>query len=506
MSGKTGTSAAATTLLKAVPVLLAGAVTVQAAIPDNVTVRNYFGEGFTFERPVLFKPFPGFDSTYLVLRQSGGITRVHRENGEWVKSRFDSAYVRGITGTVSPRGPGEGTPGGLTDDGGMLGFAFHPEYANNRKYYIYYEDPAYPGGTVYPGTIVLAERTADSTLLQGSDNPQRVVLALPKPRIYHSGGTLRFGPDGYLYTAIGDGGGAGDPDNLAQNPGVLHGKLIRIDVDGPDAFPQDTTRNYAVPADNPFVGQSGYLPEIWATGLRSPWKWDFHPYTGEIWLGDVGQSTREKITRVPKGGNLGWRMWEGFHCFSGPCSWDGVVQPVLDLPRSQGISVTGGVFFMGSPTSAFHEHYIFGDFGTNRVWAMRQADGVLFEYAQIASVPNVVSFDKDARGRVFAVSIHQGSTTYNFSSDNGAIFILESPDMIPAPPANVRGTPARPVPHASIRAADVLLNPDRYEVRGLDGRRVPGTPTGTAWVREKTSKGEPRLLHFTNRRLPKGSP
>ncbi len=468
---------------------------VQTAIPGDVTTRNFFGQGTSFNRPTVILDIPGFDSTYLVLEQTGGMVRMEHDATAWTKHRFDSVYVTGVNGRTNPRGPGEGNPGGTTDDGGLMGFAFHPNYGENRKYYVKYVDPAYPGGTVYPGTIVIAERLADSTLLAGSNAPQRVILAIPKPYIWHSGGTLRFAEDGYLYTAIGDGGSGGDPGNRAQTPGTLHGKMLRIDVDGPDAFPQDPDRNYAIPQDNPFVGQSAYYPEIWATGLRSPWRWDFEPNTRDIWLGDVGQSTREKVTRVPEGGNLGWKMWEGFHCFSGPCSWDGMTRPVLDLPRSESVSVSGGTFFEGEPGSPFDGLYIFGDYGTNRVWAMRVEGDSVFERSQIATVFAVVSFHKDYLGRLLAVGIRSSSGWNN----TGTVQILESPYMLPAPPSSppvrlARGVQPRRAHGSGILASDVRRDPSRYEIRGLDGRRVHGVPTGTVWVRLRGSDAVPQLV------------
>ena len=468
--------------------LVPGARSAGAAIPKTVTARNFFGT-MTFDRPLALVDFPGRDSTYLIVQQSGGMIRVDRRDGVWTKSRFDSAHVTGINGIVNPRGPGEGTPSGTDNDGGLLGFAFHPDYDSNGRYFISYVSPSYPGGTVYPGTIILEERRADSTRLTGGrigyeagGDSSRILLALPKPYIYHNGGTLRFGADGYLYAAIGDGGGSGDPQNRAQNKGVLFGKFIRIDVDKPDAFAADTLRNYAVPPDNPFVDSTGFLPEIWAYGVRSPWKWSFHPYTGEIWMGDIGQSRYEEVSRVPRGGNLGWRQREGDFCFnpSSNCASAGLTPPVMTFPsRTYGQSVTGGVFFTGDTGAAFHRVYIFGDFIRGNIWGLREHMGTLADTALLLNVANVASIDKDARGNVFALSLRNGDW-----SRTGVAYILESPDMRQAPePVNlldagaVRGRMTRMRP--SISWNDVRREPGRYVVTGLDGRVFAGIPAGT---------------------------
>ncbi len=359
----------------------------------TLTVRDYFEGAVEVFEPVLFRQFPGMDSTYLIAGLAGKITVVTWRDDAWQMSDFENVPVL------------------YGEDGGLLGFAFHPDYATNRKYYVYYVEGR------FPGTIVLAEREADSTLVKGSGKAERRLLTLEKPYVWHNGGTLIFGPEGYLYTAIGDGGGMVLPETKerAQNPSVLFGKFIRIDVDGPDAFPDDPTRNYAIPPGNPFVDSAQYLPEIWAKGLRSPWKWTFHPLTGEIWLGDVGQSLHEEITLVPRGANLGWPIWEGTACVNqhdyerrlqvSGCTTEGFLPPVLSLPRKRSASVTGGIFYPETPSSPFSGSYIFGDFVTGKVWALRTPDGFSQDYVEVAHVPSVVSFDLDEQGRLFATSL-----------------------------------------------------------------------------------------------------
>lgn len=368
----------------------------------TLSVRDYFEGAVQVFEPLLFRQFPGMDSTYLIAGLDGKITVARWQEHAWRTSEFEKIPVL------------------YGEDGGLMGFTFHPDYAVNRKYYVYYVEGA------FPGRIVLAEREADATLLKGSGHAERRLLTLEKPDVWHNGGELAFGTDGYLYTAIGDGGGLVQAGTSvqAQNPSVLFGKLIRIDVDGSDAFPEDPTRNYAVPPDNPFVDSARFLPEVWAFGLRSPWKWTFHPGTGEIWMGDVGQSIHDEITRVLRGANLGWPIQEGTACVNqgdyerrlpaSSCDTEGLFPPVLSLPRDISRSVTGGVFYPENPPSSFAGQYIFGDFVTGKVWALRTPDGVSQDYVQVAHVPNVVSFNLDEHGRLFATSFRSGK-----------IFILE---------------------------------------------------------------------------------
>jgi glucose/arabinose dehydrogenase len=454
------------------------------AIPNNVTFRNYFGpatggsgSSLLFNRPVLFTQYPDEDSAHIVLQQSGRIITVRRVGGEWAKT--DSASFTVLNGTS----------GG--SEQGLLGFAFHPNYRQNRKYYVYY----IASGSTAGGFDILAERIADSTLRPKTIDAQRTLLRIADYANNHNGGTLHFGTDGKLYISLGDGGDANDAGNRAQNLDTLYGKILRLDVDGADAFPADTTRNYAIPADNPFVGMAGRKGEIWAYGLRNPWKWSFHPVTGEFWVGDVGQNTYEEVSRVPKGGNMGWRLREAAFCFnpSTNCSTpaDSLVAPAVTIQRSHGQSITGGVFFTGDHTSAYHGVYIFGDYATDHVWAMRRLGGTLTDSTRIGQVFNVTSFDRDSRGRVFASSL---SSTSSVAANNGIVYILESPDMVMAP-VSVRsprsGSRAALTP---LRMADFLRHPGRYEMRGLDGRALRNPLPGAMLVREKGSAAPARLV------------
>jgi len=253
-----------------------------------------------------------------------------------------------------------------SDEQGVLGMAFHPDYATNGKFYVYVTNAA--------GNIELREylRTAGNPDLAdgGSSN---VILTIPHPiRENHNGGWIGFGPDGYLYISVGDGGGGGDPDNNAQNTGSLLGKMLRIDVNGDD-FP-GTARNYAVPTDNPFANGAG-ADEIWAVGLRNSWRASFDRLTGDLYIGDVGQGDREEINfqsaGAPGGANYGWAIREGFLIYDGarpgnlppdsPLLVDPVLEYAHDSTPNGGFSVTGGYVYRG-PGAGMQGVYLYADF------------------------------------------------------------------------------------------------------------------------------------------------
>ncbi len=447
---------------------------VHAALPYSVTLRNYFGT-MTFPRSVQMIPYPGEDSAFVIVQQAGKLMTVRRVNSAWVKT--DSASITVLNGNSG------------TSEQGLLGFTFHPNFRQNRKYYAYY---IATGAT--NGYDQLVERTMDSTLRPHSGDAQRTILRLLDPYNNHNSGTIKFGSDGYLYFALGDGGSGGDPQSRAQNLDSLFGKFMRFDVDGADAFPSDSTKNYAIPADNPFVGSG--RPEIWAYGVRNPFRWTFHPVTGEIWVGDVGQDYREEVSHVTKGANMGWKIMEANTCYNpasggsplSSCSNAGMVLPVLTTLRAKGQSITGGDFFFGNPACAYHGVYFYGDYASDSLWAARIVSDSATEKIRIGSLNGVASFNLDNQGRIFAVSM-----------DNGTINILESPDMTAAPVslrANKR-TGFRP-----LRTEELLRNPAAFELRGLDGRTLhapgagagAGIRSGVAWARKKNSQGPAQLV------------
>jgi glucose/arabinose dehydrogenase len=354
-------------------------LTAYAGAQPAVTFVDAFA--LKFERPVVLAEIPGANDQFLVVEQSGKIQRVFKDKQRWQKSEFASFKVLG-----GKR---------FEDERGLLGLTFHPKFTENRLYYVNFVSPR-------ENTVVM-ERRVNANLTKDSESHARVILEVEQPFGNHNGGTIGFGPDGYLYVGMGDGGSGGDPRNYAQNPESLLGKMLRLDVNR-----ADSGKAYAVPRDNPFVGDDTFRPEIWALGLRNPWKWTFHPRTGALWAADVGQGEFEEVSIVPRGGNMGWRRFEGTKCFEGPgCSRKGMIMPILELPRAEARSITGGEFYMAKRTSPYYGAYVFGDYKTGTVWVLQRRSG-RWERETIGTVPDVSSFGRDGRGELYALGLKDG--------------------------------------------------------------------------------------------------
>lgn len=242
---------------------------------------------------------------------------------------------------------------------GLLGLAFPPNFTAKRHFYVNYTDPPCRNSIVARYSL-----TSDNVADPASE---RVVLRVAQPFTNHNGGQLQFGPDGYLYIGFGDGGSARDPMNAGQNRRTLLGKMLRLDV--------DSTDTYRVPATNPFAGNADTLPEIWALGLRNPWRYSFDRLTGDLWIADVGQNRAEEISFQPansRGGeNYGWRVMEGFRCLSDPCNSTGSVLPVHEYGRAQGdLSITGGYVYRGPVVSTLTGTYLYADYVSGRIWGI----------------------------------------------------------------------------------------------------------------------------------------
>jgi glucose/arabinose dehydrogenase len=287
---------------------------------------------------------------------------------------------------------------------GLLGLAFHPDYGNNGRFYVNYTD--------VNGDTVIAEyhRSTDANI---ADPTGRVLLKIDQPYSNHNGGMLAFGPDGYLYIGMGDGGSSGDPGNRAQSVNTLLGKILRIDVDT-----QAGGKQYAIPAGNPYVGKTG-LDEIWSIGLRNPWRFSFDDRTGNLWIGDVGQNRYEEIDRSPavngvdagKGLNYGWRVLEGNACFtpSSGCSTAGKTPPMAVYSHSSGCSVTGGYVYRGLAYRGLVGGYLFGDFCSGRVWALR-AHGPASQAPVLMADTNISisSFGEGPDGTMYVTDLGSG--------------------------------------------------------------------------------------------------
>lgn len=278
---------------------------------------------------------------------------------------------------------------------GLLSLAFHPHYAENRHFYVYYtaSDPR-------RGVLARYTTSADDPDLADPAS-ERVILEVDQPYGNHNGGTVLFGPDGFLYLGLGDGGSANDPKGNGQDLSTLLGTVLRIDVDGAEP--------YSVPPDNPFVDRPGARPEIWAYGLRNPWRMSFDPVTGELWVGDVGQNTWEEIDVIQPGGNYGWNIREGAHPFRSGTPDGPLIDPVVEYPQRRGrtivgLSVTGGHVYRGGAMPGLYGAYIYGDYVTGRIWALRRENGVVTEHGEIFAPPPkayISSFGEDADGELY---------------------------------------------------------------------------------------------------------
>ena len=248
---------------------------------------------------------------------------------------------------------------------GLLGLAFHPEYQSNGFFFVNYT----AGSTL---TTRISRFQVDPEDPNRADpNSEVLFLQYRQPFGNHNGGGVVFGPDGYLYIGTGDGGSAGDPENNGQDMTSLLGKMLRLDIDQPNG---DVP--YGIPPDNPFLGQDGVRPEIYALGLRNPWRYAFDEATGQLWAGDVGQGSIEEIDLIESGGNYGWRKMEGTACFnpSTNCTPGTYAAPIFEYTHAQGKSVTGGRVYHGSRRSDLAGHYIFGDYVSGKLWALDPAN------------------------------------------------------------------------------------------------------------------------------------
>jgi len=273
---------------------------------------------------------------------------------------------------------------------GLLGLAFHPSYKTNGRFVVNYTRRS-------DGATVVAE-------FRASDNPdvarktEKQLLVIAQPYANHNGGMVEFGPDGFLYIALGDGGSGGDPGNRGQNTHELLGKLLRIDV--------DRGAPYAIPKDNPFVSGGG-RPEIFAYGLRNPWRFSFDRQTGELWAADVGQNAWEEIDIVRRGGNYGWRVMEGTHCFRprDGCARDGLVQPVAEYGHEKDrCSITGGYVYRGARLPALRGAYLYGDYCSGEIFVL--VNGTQQELLETGL--QISSFGQDQEGELYVVD-HGGT-------------------------------------------------------------------------------------------------
>jgi len=283
---------------------------------------------------------------------------------------------------------------------GLLSVAFHPDYANNGRFYVYYTDG--------DGDIAIEGYHVSSGNPDVADTASTRLLTIPHRQFAnHNGGLVAFGPDGELYIGTGDGGGADNQLQTAQNTGSLLGKLLRIDVDHGSP--------YTIPSDNPFVGQSGKQGEIWAYGLRNPWRFAFDPSAALLYIADVGQDAYEEVdvsSTTAAGVNYGWSIMEGMHCFNGgSCNQTGLALPVFEYPHPMGCAITGGYVYRGSRIPSLIGRYLFSDYCTGFLAGFYLVGGKVTEtrYFDVGPLSQVTSFGEDGSGEVYVVT---ASTIY----------------------------------------------------------------------------------------------
>jgi glucose/arabinose dehydrogenase len=284
---------------------------------------------------------------------------------------------------------------------GLLGLAFHPRFASNGRFFVNYTD--------LRGDTVVAEYAVSAEDPDRADpDSERVLLAFDQPFANHNGGNLVFGPDGYLWIGTGDGGSAGDPMGNGQNLDTLLGKMLRIDVDHrSDDLP------YAIPPGNPLVDEGDARPEIWAYGLRNPWRFSFDRETGDLWIGDVGQGSYEEVDHVSSdeaGLDFGWNVMEGRECFQSltGCDESGITQPVAVYGHSEGCSVTGGFVYRGTRWRALRGAYLFADYCSGTIWGLdASAEGA--EPSELVTTGRAIgSFGQDEAGELYVADLFSG--------------------------------------------------------------------------------------------------
>ncbi len=276
-------------------------------------------------------------------------------------------------------------------ESGLLGVAFHPDFASNGYLYVHYS-----GGVSLTSTVARYTLRGDGQFEPGS---AQVLFTQTQPFSNHNGGQIAFGPDGRLYIALGDGGSGGDPQNNGQSTDTLLGKILRIDV--------NSGSPYSIPSDNPFASGGG-RPEIYAYGLRNPWRFSFDRQTGELWAADVGQNAYEEIDVITRGGNYGWRIMEGNHCYgASTCNQTGLVMPVYEYDHSQGCSVSGGFVYRGSAIPSLQGQYLFSDYCSSRIWGFTRGQSTATDYGRVEG--NVVSFAEDLSGEIFILNLSGGA-------------------------------------------------------------------------------------------------
>ncbi len=376
------------------------ALTSNRGMPGNIpeltkpiTLRPFFSEEMRFPHAFVQKPgdvrfglvwfgqLPGTSNLFVGVHQTGKIWLLEKNGTNETKTLFADVSKD----VFNERGPN-----------GLLGLAFHPKFRQNRRYFLKHQ--VFEDGKI---ATTVVERIAAPDFRTDSGQPSRRLWKAVSTTQDHSGGCIGFGPDGFLYIAMGDTGPQQDPQGHGQDLTTHLAKILRIDVDHTDAG-----LAYAIPADNPFVGRTDVRPEIFAYGFREPWRFSFDSLTRDLWVGDVGQDRVEEVSIVRRGENHGWNVYEGFEPFSNKYRKGGAsyTPPVFAYRRKFGNSVTGGYVYRGDPRSSFYGVYICGDYTSKRIFGLKQQDRTLQVVRQIGTAPQgIASFATDERGEIYLV-------------------------------------------------------------------------------------------------------
>lgn len=343
---------------------------------ENAIKLERVFETVSFQRPLAFLPAPDKPNVWYVVEQAGRIIRLQSDNGKLKHSVFIDIRHRVESGP---------------NEAGLLGMAFDPKFSENGRFYLSYtrDDDSLES--------VLSRFISRDMGLSGEAGKEQILLKTEQPYSNHNGGDIHFGPDGYLYLGLGDGGSAGDPDENGQNTQTLLGTLMRLDVSG--------KQGYQIPNDNPFVNGGGKA-EIFAYGLRNPWRWSFDRKTGELWLADVGQNAWEEVNRIERGGNYGWDLREGKHCYSGDCDRAGLIDPVTEYSHDEGCSITGGYVYRGDAIPSLQGTYLYGDYCSGTIWGFntdsrKSANGKVM----LRTGLNISSFGEDNDGEIYVIDL-----------------------------------------------------------------------------------------------------
>lgn len=354
-----------------------------------------------YDRPVMVTTTGAHNRRIFIVEQGGKIKIAAFVHGAWkqVGTFLD------LTGQLATGG-----------EQGLLGLAFAPDYGTSGRFYVDYTRGGTPGH--YGDTVIDEFRRKSSN--RADPRSRRQVMLIGQPYANHNGGMIAFGPDGYLYIGMGDGGSGGDPQGRAQNLGSLLGKLLRIDPRDPDGA---GPRRYRVPADNPFVGTPHARREIWSLGLRNPWRWSFDRGTGDLLIGDVGQNLYEEVDHVPatagvaagKGVNFGWNVCEGLHAYTGaadpgPCTQHTL--PIVEYGHDEGCAVTGGFVYRGPDSPAWHGAIVYSDYCSGTLWVLPEGASAPVAFP---TGKNVSGFGEDAAGRLYLVDLGGTISLVTFS-------------------------------------------------------------------------------------------